>query len=214
LIFIIAKVMKKSSVLFAVLLFCLNPSLPAQVPEDAGFLVSAQKTTIEEEIDAVSNRTCTTVYSDGSFRYERVTQSLASLDRADFKVYKGQLTPSQLQELKMLLQDTNIAAAPEFKGGKGVTFTAGEFLDVFIRREDRLQHLFFRSAFGILQGRRAYESVGAYNPVLDDQSMIKPLLKFLSGTVEKNKGKSLKGTPAQCTPPAGGDKLKKPPISS
>jgi hypothetical protein len=206
--------MKTFSLLFSVLLSCCS-ILSAQLPEDRNFIVHVSKLTIPHpDADRALSRECATVYPDGNFRYERVTQFLARPQNADFKVYKGQLTPAQVQMLQQILADPQIVNKENYKpDGKGAALLEGDMINIYVRRPETMQAFYVESLFGVRQKKRTLMTVGGNPAKIDDKSLFKPLFSWISDNVEKAKGKSLKGTPAQCPPPAGGDKLKKPPIS-
>jgi hypothetical protein len=207
--------MKKFSLLCAVILFVLCLNLSAQLPTDTNFVFHVSKLTIPHpDADRPLSRECVTVYPDGNFRYERVTQFLETPHNADFKVYKGQLSAGQLQALEQLLADPKIVSKENYKpDGKGASLLEGDMINIYIRRKEALQAFYVESLFGVRQEKRSLMTVGGDPQKIDDKSLFKPLFSWIGDNVEKAKGKSLKGTPAQCPPPAGGDKLKKPPIS-
>jgi hypothetical protein len=206
--------MKKFSLLAAVLLSSCSV-LAAQLPEDRNFMVHVTRMTIpHHDADRPLSRECSTVYPDGTFRYERVTQFLETPQNADFKVYKGQLTPAQLEVLKQILADPQILSKENYKPrDKGRTLLEGDMINIYVRRPETMQAFYVESLFGVRQEKRSLVTVGGDPQRIDDKSLFKPLFSWLGDNVEKAKGKSMKGTPAQCPPPGGGDKLKKPPVS-
>jgi hypothetical protein len=203
--------MKKQLVLLVMLVGSLNSF--AQLPEDKTFVVSVQRMTIEEGSDRPVVRTCATVFTDGSFRFEKVSQFLDRTYTADFWVYKGKLTESQLGELNNILADPKIATRPDSPPKGGLAFVEGEFTDIWVGRHERVQYFSLKSVFGVKADDPRWRANRISLQQIDDKEFAKDLFRFMKDILEKNKGKSLKGTPAQCAPPAGGDDLKRPPIS-
>lgn len=187
-----------------------------QLPEDTNFLVHVNKMMVPAEGDAV--RMCYTVFPDGEFRIDRVSQAWGDVKNADFKVYKGKLAPEQLPSLQAILNDPSLVDHPETRAPHGLNFREGEWLYVYIPRskEKKVQEFQTVNAFGVydLKNIDAQRNGNGAGSSTMDQKYLQPLLKWIKENVEKKKGSSIKGLPSRCAPPGGFDSLKKPPVSS
>jgi|SRR4051812_33399457 hypothetical protein len=185
-------------------------ALSASQPPHEDFVFYIDHLQMDSAEASLEQRTCTTVHPDNTFVFERTLQDIALPEKADFFVYHGKLTDDQAKSLKQILSSKEFDDATQDSPIPNHTaMQEGEMVDAFVTRESgKVAYLQYSVAFGVQgQGRT---KPGYY---AQTKNALGPLMKFVHDVIEKNKGKSLKGEPAFCSPPAGKERLKKPMVS-
>jgi hypothetical protein len=121
---------------------------------------------------------CTLVGEDGMYRFEDRTQKAGKAVKT--KIMAGQIRRSELQQLRQILDDSELAAIKHHEPpGHGDVLMMGNKLDISISRPAGVQHFILSSRFN----RPDFPSFYSGDA---DLSTARPLLKFLSEHVENN----------------------------
>jgi len=135
---------------------------------------------------------CALVAESGTYRFEERTQKGAK--PVDTAVFSGRFNPDQLQQLRQILDDPNLANMNhrEHRGGRVVPMM-GDKLELSISRPEGIQQLVLSSAFDHPEIPGFYVGDGNLHNA-------EPLLKFLTEQVESPQAERLsKETRNSCT---------------
>ena len=123
---------------------------------------------------------CVIIAENGDYRFENRTQKNGSKQvRTD--VYRSRITADELQDLQHLLADPTLAEIGHHEPrGNSPVPVMGDMLDISIARANGVQKIILSSGFNRRQ-------MGFFYGGDADLSVARPLLKFLSDHVERNK---------------------------
>lgn len=162
-----------------------------QAPHESSFVVKLKY--MKVNLPSSSSRTCLTVYPDGGFHLEQVSDWPKSRPQ----IFEDSLPNESLTALNTILEAQGLKELkmPGAGGGNGVAIARGELITVIIPRGKTIQKIAFNAG----------QDPEDRRPPKQFPSSLTPLVQWVQATthiVEKQRLQPLKGKPVDCLPMA------------
>ena len=129
-------------------------------------------------------RTCAVVYDGGHYRVEKSSQEMRG--QVESKVYEGSMNAAQMEGLRHVLAEQNLAESPDIQVPENAIFAASSITSAWIPRGNRIQHLEFASTV-------AQAAIGSHYEVKDpNMKLVRPVEKWIRSELRADRSTLVK----------------------